>query len=202
MPISEVAVVGAEYVDPETIRDAAGVSVSAPTFSIDDDSVIGRVEALPWVLGASVRRRLSGRFEIRVVERTPVALIWREGFHLLDASGRTARLEGRAAPDVPLVTGLPRAALGSREQLEHLGWALRLVSELEPLRSTVSEVSLADTAMIVLVLSPNGTPVFFPRQPGRDRFVTAASLVAVYPEVVRQARYLDARFSGHVVVGS
>lgn len=202
MPISEVAVIGAEVVDTEGIRDAAGVSVSAPIFSVNDDSVIRRVEALPWVLHAHVRRRLSGKFEIHVVERTPVGLIWRDEFHLLDASGYTVRLGGRTPPDVPLVTGLSRIGPEARGRLERIGWALSLVSELDPLRSVVSEVSLADSTMLVMLLAPTGTPVFFPRQPGRDRFVMLASVVASHPEVVRQARYLDARFSGHVAVGS
>ncbi len=201
-PINEVTILGARNVDPQVIREAAQVSVSAPMFSVNIDSVIARVKAVPWVLDARVTRRLSGRFEIHVSERVPVALIWDGEFHLLDASGYTAPLDGTPAPDAPLVTGLrlDRAHVG--EELEHLGWALRIVSELEPLRSVVSEVSLADSTMMVMVLSPNGIPAFFPRLPGRDRLVMVASLVASHPEVVRQAIYLDARFTGHVAVRS
>lgn len=201
-PINEVAVIGTLNVAPDVIRDAAQVNVGAPMFSVHVDSVIARVRTVPWLLDAQVTRRLSGRFEIHVLERVPVGVIWDGRYHLLDGSGYSTLLDGKTPPDVPLVTGFRFDAANSERELANLGWALRVVADLEPLRSVVSEVSLADSAVMVMFLSPDGTPVLLPRRSGRDRFVTVASVVASHPEVVRRAHYLDARFAGHVAVSS
>jgi len=198
--VTEVAVVGYRNVDPERILDQAQVTVGAPLFGVDADSVVQRVRALPWVRQASVRRRLSGRFEIHVKERVPVGMLWDRGFQLIDASGYAAPLETALPPDVPLVSGLPKPGEARDAMLRRAARVLTTAGGLAPLRSAISEVSLRDPRMLVLILSPRGTPVLLPPDPGRDRLVMLASVVAHHPDVLRQARCLDARFVGQVAV--
>jgi len=201
-PVRDVVVVGARNVDPDEVIDRAQVSVGVPIFGLSADSVIARVRLIPWVLDARVTRRFSGRLEIHVVERTPVGLIWQGRFYLVDASGFVAPLENGRAPDVPVVMGFRLNQPRADAELARLGWVLRTVWELEPLRTAVSEICVSDSTTMVMLLSPKGVPAILPAKPGRDRFVMVASLVARYPDVVRQARYLDVRFAGHVAVGS
>jgi len=200
--VNEVAVIGTRNVDSQVIRDQAQVTLGVPLFSVNVDSVVSRVKMVPWVQDASVTRRFSGRFEIHVEERVPIGMIWQDRFYLMDPSGFICPFEGEIPPDVPLVTGLSLSDSHLHAEVERVAWALRLISELDPLRSVVSEISLADSATMVMVLSPRGVPVLLPRYPGRDRLVMVASLVAHYPDVLRQARYLDDRFVGHVAVSS
>ena len=57
--------------------------------SFDSRAAQDRIERLPWVERASVERVLPDRLEVRVSERSPVA-VWRRGDRnfLIDGSGR------------------------------------------------------------------------------------------------------------------
>ena len=201
--VSEVAVEGNRFVDEEAIVRACGVRTGVPMQSIDVDSVIMRAEAVQWISTADVDRSLMGRFTIRVTEREPVGLIWDEGFILVDGEGRLRPLGEHTPPDLPLVTGLPSTGAAGEPSaaLARAARMLAQVSSLDPLRSTVSELAVRDSATVVLLLSPNGTPVWLPPNPSRSDLVMVASLVRHHPDVLLRARYLDARFSGRIAAG-
>jgi hypothetical protein len=200
--VTDVAVVGAHWVDSEVIREVSEVSLGAPLFGVDVDSVITRVESISWVSIASVSRSLSGRFTINVIEHNPVGIYWREGFHLVDASGIETSVVSGSPPDVPLITGVPSSDSLRSVALSNAGVMLETISRLVTLEPLVSELALDNPLMTTLVLSPNSVPVWMPLQPGKDRFVVLASVLASHPDVLRRARYIDARFVGHVAVRS
>lgn len=88
---------------------------SAPALpSYDVGAARRRLEALSWVASAHVLRVLPDKLQVRIVERTPVA-VWShlETRALVDASGRVlARLGSGLATDLPVIAGegAPEAA--------------------------------------------------------------------------------------------
>jgi hypothetical protein len=200
--VTDVAIVGAHWVNAEVIREVSEVPLGAPLFGVDVDSVILRVESISWVSNASVKRSLSGRFTIKVVERNPVGIYWLDGFHLVDAAGIETPAVSDTPPDVPLITGVPSSDSLRNIALSNAGMMLETISRLATLEPLVSELALDNPLMTTLILSPNSVPVWMPRQPGKDRFVVLASVLASHPDVLRSARYVDARFVGHVAIRS
>ena len=200
--VNDVAITGAYWIDAELVRDVSGVPLGAPLFGVDVDSVIERIEALAWVRSASVTRSLSGRFAIELKERDPVGIYWRGGFHMVDATGRETAVSQRAPPDVPLITGLPESDSLRVIALRDAGRILEMISRLATLEPVVTELALSNPEVTTIVLAPNSVPVWLPRHPGKDRFVIVASVLTNHPDVLRRARYVDARFVGHVAVRS
>jgi cell division septal protein FtsQ len=200
LAVDYVAVVGATQVDGQLVLEQAQVQLGSPLFAMDVNSVVARVRAIPWVMEADVRRHISGRVDISIMERTPVGIFRHGKLYLMDSEGYFTAFNDRLPPNLPIITGLDTLRPPQREILEPVGRTLALVAELEPLRDAVSEVSLSDTTRIELVLSPVGALVALPRIAGRDRLVMVASVIAHHPDLLRQAAYLDARFMGHVSV--
>lgn len=77
----------AETGQKEIVR-MLGIKRGTLMFYVDVDEARARLEALPWVKSAEVRRVWPDRIHVRVVERKPVALWQHEGtVDLIDAEG-------------------------------------------------------------------------------------------------------------------
>jgi len=200
--VEAVEAIGASYYSAQDIVDSARVQMGAPLYAVDADSVMNRVRAMPWISDVSIERRLSGTFEIHVTERRAVGVVTGRIFSMVDASGVEVPVEDGLVPDLPLLTGLADEGSDRALALVRLGRVLARIARLEPLGGVVSEVSVADPTLMVVVLSPAGMPVWLPPNPGLDRLVMLASLVAHHPDVLRTAKYIDARFAGHLAVNS
>jgi cell division protein FtsQ len=91
----------------EVVRLAA-LSSSTNVLWLDAGAVERRLESDPWVVTATVSRRLPGTIRISVVERAPVAMIRDErGFTLLAADGvaLTTVEADPALPEIVVVAG-------------------------------------------------------------------------------------------------
>lgn len=86
--VRDVFVVGRVSTPKETLLEAVAVKRGAPILNIDLQAVRNRVQALPWVREASVRRLLPNTVVVEIVERKPLAL-WQshKQFALIDENG-------------------------------------------------------------------------------------------------------------------
>ncbi|MGB7052927.1 MAG: FtsQ-type POTRA domain-containing protein [Acidimicrobiales bacterium] len=73
------------------IDAAAGLDGHPPLIDVDPGSVAARIERLPYVAGAEVRRQWPDGVQIRVTERVPAVQMAgpKTGWSILDAHGRT-----------------------------------------------------------------------------------------------------------------
>ncbi len=130
--VTELAVIGASDPLSETIRSGLGVTLPVNSFGLDLEAMRRTVETLDSVARAEVRLRTSGVLEVRVTQRTPVAL-WRsaDGLALIDSAGmRAGWADARALyPDLPLIAGQ-----GADLQV---GEALMLMAAAEPLAERI-----------------------------------------------------------------
>jgi len=86
--VRDVFVVGRASTPKDTLLGALGVKRGTPILDIDLAEARARVQALPWVREASVRRLLPNTVVVEIVERKPLAL-WQhhKQFALIDDQG-------------------------------------------------------------------------------------------------------------------
>ncbi|MFC4907921.1 cell division protein FtsQ/DivIB [Actinomadura gamaensis] len=155
--VRHVEVSGSRLAPRDRVEAAAGISLGSPMARLDLGVIRGRVERLREVASAKVERRWPGTVRIEVTERTPRAVVSRDGrFYQLDASGVTVT-DGPARPaGLPLLTV---AAPGPSDPSSLA--ALRVVEALPAsLRQKLAEVSAASPEAVTLRLSDGLTLVW------------------------------------------
>ena len=107
--VQTVQLEGARFLSPTAVIAALGADTAASVFD-DPRRFADRVERLPLVASAQVRRRLPGTLVVSIVERIPVALVAsRQGFRGVDSAGSPLPIDPAVgAFDGPVV--LPPAA--------------------------------------------------------------------------------------------
>jgi len=84
-----VRISGASHTPRPAVLAASGLSGRPPLIDVGPAAVAARLEALPWVATASVRRQWPDGVRVALTERTPVAVVVAGGeTALVDASGR------------------------------------------------------------------------------------------------------------------
>jgi cell division protein FtsQ len=103
---------GHRYTTQRDIEAALAIRRGTPLFVIDIAAATTRIEQLPWVRSAIVRRILPDTLSVEITERTAAAL-WRmpDADRLIDAEGRTLSAIGRGADvGLPVLSGTGAAA--------------------------------------------------------------------------------------------
>jgi cell division protein FtsQ len=89
----------------------AGVAPGTNLWSLDPSAVAQAMGAHPWVRTVEVTRSLPDTLQLRVEERTPVALASLGDLYVVDLDGAPfKRVSAAEALDLPLLTGLTREA--------------------------------------------------------------------------------------------
>ena len=87
----------------------AGVAPGMNLWSLDPSTVAQTMGGHPWVRSVEVTRGLPDTLQIKVEERTPVALAALGELYVVDADGAPfKRVSAAEALDLPLLTGLTR----------------------------------------------------------------------------------------------
>jgi cell division protein FtsQ len=112
--VDEIHVTGYAYTDSREIFAALDLDRPTSLLRYNPEAARQRVEALPWVWRATVTRVLPDTVEVRLTERTPIALWLREGSaSLVDGEGRElARVPPSTQEKLPRISGAgaPEAA--------------------------------------------------------------------------------------------
>ena len=82
MTVQQIEASGTERASAAAIRTAVSVQIGTPIFEVDLAAVRDRVQAIGWVDGATVKRRLPSTLHVQIVERTPVAF-WQRNRQLV-----------------------------------------------------------------------------------------------------------------------
>ena len=172
-------------IDATTMDDvvrAGGLAEGTPMTDIDVHGAARRLEALPWVAWARVRREWPRTVRVEIRERTATAAATAAGggWVLLDATGRVLARVPAPPADQPLLGGVPPAgAPGTR--LARAGRpALAVAGALAPeLRSRVVLITAQADGEVELRLRPEGVV----RLGGPDRI--AEKLAALRTMVAR-----------------
>ena len=142
--IREIRFTGLVHAQEADLLARSGLRVGANLFQTDLSRAARAIQGHPWIVSATLTRRLPGGLQVSVVEHRAAALVRLGSLYVLDEEGRLFK---RAAPedglDLPVVTGLSREAWAEQKpelQLRLFG-ALHLVDTWQASGLSVASVS-------------------------------------------------------------
>ena len=141
--VREVVAPSHGRIPADVLRATAGIELDASIWDVDTDAVAARLQALPWVRRARVRRSFPGRVFLDVREYRPVAILRIEdpktaALYYVARGGRPFALVDRSeTQDLPYISGLVAS------DLEGTAYGARSVrAALTVLRKTRHRVGL------------------------------------------------------------
>ena len=213
--LNALEVEGLRVMSGVDILEASGLKVGDNIFAVDLGSVEERLEWLPWVKRALVKRRPPNRLMIDIVERRRLAWIDLGEIYGIDSEGvllpddRGVR-GGYRDLDLPVISGLncapdslyPGAVVADSTLGEILDWWRQASAVDAEFCMNVSEIQPLTNRGIRLRLVGDGLEVRLPADSVAERVRMLKKMMKrVYRECPDPA-YIDMRFAGQVVVGS
>ena len=160
LDVDHVVVSGQTHTTEAEVRAAADIGRGQPMVYLDTAGAARRVEALPWVASASVRRSYPGTVHVDIVERVPVVAqpVKAGGFRLIDGEGHAIADSPALPGGVLLMTGpTPPVAIGAVVDTSQLA-AIDAATVLPtPLKQRVGAVTWDADGSVALELAPQGT---------------------------------------------
>ncbi|HET6698146.1 MAG TPA: FtsQ-type POTRA domain-containing protein [Nocardioidaceae bacterium] len=188
LAVSGVKLEGNQVLDPRAVRRAADVPAGEPLATVDLDAIAARVEGLAAVKSVDVSRAWPDRVRIAVRERTPVAVVVRDGVVSgLDEDGVIFRQYPSAPRDLPVVR------MSARTRSDALAEAATVVGVLPAdLADKVDFVEVETIDTISLRLH-GGRTIFWG---SADDSETKAKVAAVLLDAARKADTYDVSVPG------
>ena len=179
-PISRMRVLNdLHYVDAQQLRAALKPHATQGFFGIDLDAAQNRVETLPWVQRAEVRKKWPDVLEVSVVEDPPLAK-WGNDKLLSKSLKLFPRKNLKFPAGLPQLDGNP---LDVRKVVDLYNASSKMFTGIKvPIRSA----QMNDRGSFSIDLE-NGTHVIAGRNEARARL---ARFVTIYPQLVRGSKAL------------
>ena len=187
---------GCRVLPESDLRQRLEPLLGRPMHTVDPDSLVAELGALPRVAAVQIERRLPGTLRCRITEAESVALLMDGDFRELDESGRLLPRFGDAPPDLPIIR--PQGPVPADSLIELALAALKaLRASGFDLTREVSELS-ADSLGLVYTRNETETRVIMGWEDFDARAVTYAQ---VFPKVAERGfpRVLDLRYRDQVV---
>jgi cell division protein FtsQ len=151
LDVDHVDVSGAVHLTPEQVRAAAAIEPGRALLRVDLGAVARRVEQLPWVADARVRRDLPGTLRIDVVEAKAVGYVQAHGAIAVVGPGDHVIATAHAVPAGAIeITGVRRVPV--RGQLLSPAGTARVIEAIPAaLRPHVRAVALRPATIAVVL---------------------------------------------------
>jgi cell division protein FtsQ len=183
--VERIEVAGNERLTQEAVLERAGLAPGSSIFDVDILAAKQRLLLDPWIVRASVEKRMPATVVVRIVERRPLAVLTGEGaLHLVAEDGSVIGVTRTAdVPDLPVLTGFDLARrrtdpVGLRDELEAAASLLRLLDEVKlPGQRTVAEVHRSVRGGFD-VIAGDGLVVHLGQGPYRDKLRRLAETAA------------------------
>ena len=104
--IDKINISGQSLTSEGTILTALGLQAMTNTVSFDADAALARIEAIPSVKSAAIRKKYPGELIVTIEEKVPMAR-WRFGdaTYLVDEFGNAVAPDDGSFRELPLVVG-------------------------------------------------------------------------------------------------
>ncbi|MEW6755052.1 MAG: FtsQ-type POTRA domain-containing protein [Candidatus Latescibacterota bacterium] len=214
---------GLRVLTGDEVLAASGLALGDNIFAVEPHKVARRLESVPWVKKAFVRRRPPDRLVVELVERRRLAWIDVGEVLGVDAHGVLLPGAGRMASeswrdlDLPVISGLrvgpdslqagaaplcPGMSVPDSAVVPLLQWWQEACAADPEFSQNVSEIRPLGAGAVSLRLVGDGLEVRLPTDRVGERLKVLRNLIQrVYCECPDPA-YIDMRFAGQVVVGS
>jgi hypothetical protein len=151
LDVDHVDVSGAVHISPATVRAAAAVTPGRALLRVDLGAVARRVEQLPWVEDAHVRRDLPGTLRIDVVESKAVGYVRSHGaVAVIGPDDRVIAVTRSVPAGAFEITGVRRVP--ARDQLLSPAGTARVITAIPAaLRPRVRAVALRPATIAVVL---------------------------------------------------
>jgi cell division protein FtsQ len=185
--LADVTVEGRDYVERSAILAALNVKPGDSLLGVDLQASRQRLEAIDWVAGATVERRLPDTLYVTLRERRAVAL-WQNGqeYTLIDRNGRTVRAS-RMPPGAESLL-----LLGGAGAPEHVGELLLLLAYEPALTRQLRAAVWVGQRRWNLVLN-NGVEIWLPEEDAVAALQQLAKLEERHKLLSREYGVVDLR---------
>jgi cell division protein FtsQ len=193
LAITEVKITGQSETSEVAVLDRLDIKQDPSLLTYDVDAARARIELLPWVDHATLKKLFPNTLEVVIAERTPFA-IWQHGseLSLIDAKGRviTDAIDERYAR-LPFVVG-PGAAERAQVFVELIGTQPDIADRVR------AGVLISGERWNVVLGS--GIEVMLPADRPAVALATVARLDAEKKLLSREIATVDMRLPGRMVV--
>jgi len=208
--LHELVVQRRGHVTEEAIRRATGLTPGMSIWDVDAQAIQARVEQLPWVRTARVRRELPDRVVIRVREYRPLAIVRVEDadrpLYYVAADGRIfAPVDGNDGRDLPYVSGLAKADLergngrGAEAVREALD-ALSAASVHTAVLGVVSEVHVDAATGVTIMPARPAVPIHLGHGQYAAKLARAAQVMPRWADRGSEVQSVRCEYEDQVIV--
>ncbi|MBK8169997.1 MAG: FtsQ-type POTRA domain-containing protein [Sandaracinaceae bacterium] len=171
-----IEVTGAERLTRDEILAAAGLQEGQNVFVRGPEEAAARLMDHPWIASAEVERHLPSSFNVRIVERRPVALLALGSLYLVSDDGVVfKRVASHDPVDLPVVTGVDRTHF-TEDRAYRTSLLLEVVALLHDYRGAglyqrqpIAEMHLEGDGSISLYVGDDAMLVRLGKAPFRDK---------------------------------
>jgi cell division protein FtsQ len=191
--ISEIRISGQSEASEVEILDRLAIGQYPSLLTFDVDAAKSRVETLPWVERATLRKFFPNGLDVSITERRPFAL-WQhdDDLSLVDDTGKViTKVVDDSYARLPFVVG-PGAA-------ERAGEFVALISGFPDIAKQVRAGVLISARRWTIVLE-NGVELMLPVTDPAKALSTIASLDTEKGLLSRQIAAVDMRLPGQLIV--
>lgn len=203
--IRDVQVKGSVLTNPDEIRESLNIYTGMVADSVDMLDLIGQVESISFVKNARIYVSPTGRLEVRLVERVPLAvLIHGDSMALVDAEGVKMPIPTRNMPNLPLLFGFNVNPVGDTLHSEGFRQSVDFLNGLkrDKVRNlSISEIGWDETQGITALTREGNVWLVF----GKGNYETKLRNWQEFYRSVAPAKglssftRLDFRFKGQIV---
>ena len=162
LDVDHIEVEGAAHSTPAAVVQASGLRLGTAMTKVDEEKMLGPIEALPWVRRADVHREWPGTVVITVEERNPRAVTRTDAgaWALLDTDGRVLADVPELPAGVMVFEGVGPVPAPGDGVAAALG-PLAVLAALPPsVTGRVASLALLESGEVELKLNPRGTVRF------------------------------------------
>jgi hypothetical protein len=168
--IRDVVVNGHNLADAEVVLSTANIPIGIAADSLKMIEIIDRVEALPYVQSARIQVSPTGRMQINLTERIPLAILMQgDAMALVDKFGVKMPVPANMLPDVPLVYGFninPMNQVISSESFRQVADFIATASKNRVVNLSLSEIGWHPEEGVIALTREHGVRLVF----GKDSF--------------------------------
>ena len=204
--VQEVTVNGADYIDPEAIRELVEVEPGVNIFTVDLAEVSKNLKQAFTAEDFTVYRRLPDTIAVRVRERRPVALLNADKLIGVDAEGvPLPHIDAGYVETLPIITGISKVASlqdsTTRARLKAGLGLLDNISRNAPgVYGKISEVDVTRLSEMGISLVDNGLSVIIGEDGWDEKVKNLDSVLKQVKGRVESIRAVDIRFGEKIFV--
>ncbi len=209
--VTEIDIEGVNRLSKEKVLELSGVDIHSNLVALSGRKIRARVADNAWVASAEVKRHWPNRLEIRVREKSPVAILNRDGqLFYLDRQGLAfAPVLPPDDLDYPVISGAVKKVADDQTEQEVMAEALKFLGYAGggnpnlPAQN-ISEIDVGDPGDLVLYLMSRPFPIRLGRGEMKSKYERVARVLSgLYKrQEFGEIAYIDADYrDGQILVG-